>query len=248
MITLLVDPAVFDLPAVKVEGDSYRHLFRARRVEAGEALRVVDGRGRARWGTVARVDRTSATVALGEPAPAAEPAFRLELLVPTCRLERASWLVEKSTEMGIWGVRFLNTVRAPRELGEGSLDRLRRVAAAALEQCHGSRLPEITGPHAWREVARLVAHLTGAAGPNRWFLDTGAADAAHAGWGEVKGDSGALLVGPEGGWDPGERRDLLASGWRPVHLGERVLRLETAALAGAAVLLLPGPARSSTHP
>ncbi|HEX3557546.1 MAG TPA: RsmE family RNA methyltransferase [Thermoanaerobaculia bacterium] len=236
MITLLVDPAVFGLPEVKVEGDSYRHLFRARRVEAGEALRVVDGRGRARWGTVARVDRTSATVALGEPAPAAEPAFRLELLVPTCRLERASWLVEKATELGVHGIHFLNTTRAPRELTEGSLDRLRRVAIAALEQCHGSRLPEITGPHPWREIARLVAHLTGAAVSNRWFLDTEAAD---SGWGEVEGDAGALLVGPEGGWDPGERHDLLTAGWRPVHLGDRVLRLETAALAGAALLLFP---------
>jgi 16S rRNA (uracil1498-N3)-methyltransferase len=234
VITLLVDPAVFNLPDVKVEGDSYRHLFRARRVEAGETLRVVDGQGRARWGKVARVDRTSATVALSEPAPAAEPAFRLDLLVPTCRLERASWLVEKSTELGVCGIHFLNTARAPRDLGEGSLDRLRRVAAAALEQCHGSRLPEITGPHAWREVARLTA----ATGPRRWFLDT---EAASAGWGEVAGDAGALLVGPEGGWDPGERRDLLASGWRPVHLGERVLRLETAALAGAALLLLTVP-------
>ena len=234
MITLLVDPAVFNLSDVKVEGDSYRHLFRARRVAAGEDLRVVDGRGQARWGKVARVDRTYATVTLGEPAPAAEPAFRLELLVSTCRLERASWMVEKSTELGVRGVRFLNMVRAPRELGEGSLDRLRRVAAAALEQCHGSRLPEITGPHAWREVARLTAP----AGPRRWFLDT---EAEGAGWGEIAGESGALLVGPEGGWDPGERRDLLAAGWRPVHLGERVLRLETAALAGAALLLLPAP-------
>lgn len=234
MITLLVDPAVFRLPEVKVEGDSYRHLFRARRVEEGANLRVVDGLGRARWGKVARVDRTSAAVTLGEPAPAAEPAFRLELLVPTCRSERASWLVEKATELGVHGIHFLNTARAPRELTEGSLDRLRRVAAAALEQCHGSRLPEITGPHPWREIARLSA----AAGPRRWFLDTEAAD---AGWGEVEGDAGALLVGPEGGWDPGERRDLLATGWRPVHLGERVLRLETAALAGAAVLLLPLP-------
>lgn len=239
MITLLVDPAVFDLPDVKVEGDSYRHLFRARRVAAGETLRVVDGRGQARWGKVARVDRTSATVSLGEPTPAAEPAFRLDLLVPTCRLERASWLVEKSTELGVHGVHFLNTARAPRELGEGSLDRLRRVAAAALEQCHGSRLPEITGPHAWREVS----HLTAAAGPRRWFLDT---EAAGSGWGEVEGDAGALLVGPEGGWDPGERRDLLAAGWRPVHLGDRVLRLETAALAGAAMLLLPAPSLKLT--
>ncbi|HEX4959763.1 MAG TPA: RsmE family RNA methyltransferase [Thermoanaerobaculia bacterium] len=236
MITLLVDPAVFGLSEVRVEGDSYRHLFRARRVEAGETLRVVDGRGRARWGKVARVDRTSATVALGEPAPDAEPPFHLELLVPTCRLERASWLVEKATELGIAGVRFLNTVRAPRELGEGNLGRLHRVAAAALEQCHGSRLPEITGPHPWRDVAKLTA----AAGPRRWFLDT---EATGAGWGELDGEIGALLVGPEGGWDPGERRDLLTSGWRPVHLGDRVLRLETAALTGAALLLLRGPER-----
>jgi 16S rRNA (uracil1498-N3)-methyltransferase len=237
VITLLVDPAVFNLSDVKVEGDSYRHLFRARRVAAGEDLRVVDGRGQARWGKVARVDRTYATVTLGEPAPAAEPAFRLELLVPTCRLERASWMVEKSTELGVYGIHFLNTARAPRELGEGSLDRLRRVAAAALEQCHGSRLPEVSGPHAWKDIARL----TESAGPCRWFLDT---EAAGAGWGEVEGAAGALLVGPEGGWDPGEHRDLLAAGWRPVHLGERVLRLETAALVGAAMLLLPGPARS----
>jgi len=234
MITLLVDAAVFVLPEVKVEGDSYRHLFRARRVEAGETLRVVDGRGRARWGKVSRVDRTSAAVTLGEPAPSHDPAFHLNLFVPTCRLERASWLVEKATEMGISGVHFLNTVRAPRDLGEGSLGRLHRVAVAALEQCHGSRLPEITGPHSWR----ALANLTATAGPRRWFLDTGAAGAV---WGDVEGESGALLIGPEGGWDPGERSDLLAASWRPVHLGERVLRLETAALAVAALLLLPGP-------
>jgi 16S rRNA (uracil1498-N3)-methyltransferase len=237
MITLLVDPAAFGLAEVKVEGDSYRHLFRARRVEAGETLRVVDGRGGARWGKVSRVDRTSATVTLGEKAPAADPLYRLDLLVPTCRLERASWLVEKATELGVSGVHFLNTARAPRELGEGSLERLRRVAAAALEQCHGSRLPEITGPHPWREVARLTA----AAGPARWFLDTEGGD---GGWGEVSPDRGALLVGPEGGWDPAERGDLLAARWRPVGLGDRALRLETAALVGAAMLLLPGPSPS----
>src|SRR5215510_9030142 len=107
MITLLVDASSFDAPEARIEGDSYRHLFRARRVEAGTELRIVDGRGRARWGRVARVDRTSATVALGEAAPDREPAFRLELLVPTCRPERASWLVEKATEVGVFAVRFL---------------------------------------------------------------------------------------------------------------------------------------------
>jgi 16S rRNA (uracil1498-N3)-methyltransferase len=230
MITLLVDPAGFDLPSTRVEGEAYQHLFRARRVAVGERMRVVDGRGRARWGTVERVDRTSATVMLGEPAPDHEPALRLELIVPTCRPERASWLVEKGTEVGVLAFRFANMARAPRELGTITFDRLRRVAAAAVEQCHRSRLPEITGPHAWSEVVGL-------AGPEgRWFLDTEAAD--PGGWGTPGGGSGALLIGPEGGLDPAERRQLLAAGWRPVGLGERTLRLETAAVVGAAVLLL----------
>ena len=166
MITLLVEPAAFDHSSTRVEGETYQHLFRARRVAVGEEMRVVDGHGRARWGKVERVDRTTATVTLGEPAPDHEPAFRLELLVPTCRPERASWMVEKATELGVSAVRFTNMARAPRELGTITFDRLRRVAVAAVEQCHRSRVPEITGPHAWSQTVGL-------AGPEvRWFLDT----------------------------------------------------------------------------
>lgn len=243
MITLLAEPALFDARELRVEGESYQHLFRARRVAAGEEMRIVDGRGRARWGKVARVDRTSATVALGEPAPTHEPALHLELLVPTCRPERASWLIEKATEVGVAGIRFLNMARAPRDIGSGIFDRLRRVAVSAVEQCHRSRLPEITGPHAWSEV-RSLGGVGGPGGQgSRWFLDTEAPD-EPGGWGAASaeggaGESAALLVGPEGGLDPQERRELLAEGWRPVGLGERTLRLETAAVVGAAMLLLP---------
>jgi 16S rRNA (uracil1498-N3)-methyltransferase len=229
VITLLTDPALFDARELRVEGDTYRHLFRARRTAVGEEMRVVDGKGRARWGRVARVDRTSATVTLGDPAPARESVLQLGLLVPTCRHERASWLVEKATEVGVTAVRFLNMARAPREPGSGSLERLRRVAAAAVEQCHRSRLPEITGPHAWNEIDRLIS------GGSRWFLDP---ESPPGGWESTGTDFASLLVGPEGGLAPDERRDLLASGWTPVGLGERVLRLETAAVVGAALLLL----------
>lgn len=237
MITLLVEPAVFGAPEIKIEGDAYRHLFRARRVEAGTEMRVVDGRGRARWGKVARVDRTSASVALGEPAPDNEPGLRLSLLVPTCRPEAAAWLVEKGTEVGVSAIHFLNMARAPREFGAGTLDRLRRVAAAAVEQCHRSRLPEVTGPHAWKEAGALAG-----SGP-RWFLDTEMDGPPSQGGPagpplQTPEDTGALLVGPEGGLALDERQELLASGWHPVGLGNRILRLETAAVVGAAFLLL----------
>src|ERR1700709_324813 len=89
MITLLVEPGAFDHPTARVEGETYQHLFRARRVAVGEEMRVGDGRGRARWGGVERAPPPPAAVRRGEPAPDHEPAFQLELLVPTCRPERA---------------------------------------------------------------------------------------------------------------------------------------------------------------
>lgn len=227
MITLVTE--ALESGEVTVEGEAYRHLFRARRVPVGAAVRVVDGRGHAWWGEVARVDRSSARVVLGEPAPTHEPAFRLDLLVPTFRPERASWLVEKATEFGVSAIRFLNTARAPRTFGDGTIERMRRVAVAAVEQCHRSLVPGITGPHEWTEIGSLTASAEG-----RWFLDPqGAPDA----WGAL-GDGGALLVGPEGGWTPEERGQVLAAGWRPVGLGPRILRIESAALAGVAMLLL----------
>jgi 16S rRNA (uracil1498-N3)-methyltransferase len=243
MITLLADPGELDAGDVTVEGDAYRHLFRARRMPVGATFRVVDGRGNARWGKVTRVDRSSARVALGEEAPTHEPVFRLDLLVPTFRPERASWLVEKATEFGVSAIRFLNSTRAPRHFGDGSIERLGRVAAAAVEQCHRSRLPEVTGPHDWREIGPLTAGIE-----TRWFLDT---RAVPGDWGDrdQSSASGALLVGPEGGWTPEEHREVLDAGWHPVGLGPRILRIESAALVGAAMLLLgreePAPLRAS---
>lgn len=224
MITLVAEE--LESGEVTVEGEAYRHLFRARRVPVGAAVRVVDGRGHARWGEVARVDRSSARVALGDPAPTNEPSFRLDLLVPTFRPERASWMVEKATEIGVSAIRFLNSARAPRTFGDGTIERMRRVAVSAVEQCHRSLVPEITGPHPWEEIGQDLE--------GRWFLDP---RGAPGDWGP-RGASGALLVGPEGGLSPEEREQVLADGWRPVGLGPRILRIESAALVGAAMLLL----------
>lgn len=237
MITVLVTPRELDAGEARIEGDAYRHLFRARRVAAGEPVRAADGRGRARWGEVAKVDRRSATLALGEPAPPNEPAWRLELIVAAPRRERASWLVEKVTEIGAVAVRLVASERAPRDYGPGSIDRLHRVAAAALEQCHRAALPEITGIHPWSDLPALLAP---AAASSRWLLDTapGARPAAEALTPPAPGATGALLIGPEGGWTDLERSELIGLGCIPVGLGERVLRVETAAVVGAGMLLL----------
>ena len=45
-----------------------------------------------------------------------------------------------------------------------------------------------------------------------------------------------LLIGPEGGWTSDERKEFVAAGWKPVSLGPTILRAETAAIAGLAIV------------
>jgi 16S rRNA (uracil1498-N3)-methyltransferase len=229
MITLLVTPAALQQEKLQVGGENYRHLFRARRAAVGDALRLVDGAGRARFGSIAAVERSTGHVVLGEPAPANEPPLYLELFCPLPKPERAGWLVEKVTEVGVSSIRFLRSERAPLELTTGGLARLGRVAAAAVEQCHRSRVPELSGPHDWGELAGLLAKCD-----QRYVLDPRAARSSPA---ASRAARVALVVGPEGGWSEAELADLERAGCRPLRLGARVLRIETAAVVGAGLLL-----------
>lgn len=229
-VTLLVAPEQLAAAEAVVEGDAYRHLFRARRLAAGDRLRLVDGRGAARAAEVRAVDRRRAVLAVGEPVPGNDPARRVELLVASPRPERAAWLVEKASELGVAAVRFLASDRAVREVGHAALARLGRVAAAALEQAGGARLPELSGPHSLAELPGLVAGLSA------WCLDP-AAETPLPGEGALPA---AALVGPEGGWSAADRAAISGAGVRPAHLGGRVLRVETAAVVAASRLLLPG--------
>lgn len=245
MITLLVSPEEFAAATeIAVEGEVYRHLFRARRAEVGDPVRLVDGRGSARAGRIVRIDRKAGWIAPIEPIEelaANEPLLRLTLLVPTLRPERAAWLVEKATELGAAAIRFLHTERAPRDFGTGTLDRLRRVAVSALEQCHGSLLPLIDGPHGWNDLAKLAEGMEA-----RWVLDPGGDSGLGVDREMRTTRNAALLVGPEGGLSDQELAAARSLDFRPVALGPRILRIETAAVAGASLALLaltPGPGR-----
>jgi 16S rRNA (uracil1498-N3)-methyltransferase len=229
---VLVTPAELDGERVAVVGEPYRHIFRARRLDRSARLRVVDGVGRARWAEVVELDRQRAVLRLLDAAPSRDPERRVELLVGTPRPERAAWLVEKATELGVAAVRFLATERAVRGVDRKALARLGRVAAAALEQSAGARLPELSGPHALGELSELLPDVPG--GALSFVLDPGVATPLASGGSRPA----AVLVGPEGGWSGDETALLVDAGVRPVRLGPRVLRVETAAVAAASLLLL----------
>lgn len=231
MITLVISPEELREDEIVVEGRAYGHLFRSRRLGTGAEVRLVDGRGSARFSRVVEISGASARFEVGAEAPANEPEKFVELLTPIPRSSRLAWMVEKSTEIGVSAIRLVRSERGPRGSGGQRLDRLRRIAVSAVEQSQRSVVPEISGVHPFAEIADLLEAVT-----ERWYLHPGDTPAGHP----VGVERAALVVGPEGGWTPDEVVTFEALGCRQVNLGPTVLRIETAAVVGCAGLLSSG--------
>jgi 16S rRNA (uracil1498-N3)-methyltransferase len=228
--TVFITPDEWDAKCVDLEGAVHHHLFRVGRLAMGEALRLADGAGRARLGAIESVSKTIARVRLGDVVPGNEPTIKVQLLVVAPKKPRAEWLVEKVTELGVSAVRFLRSERGPRSYGDGTLERFGRIARSAAAQCERAVLPEITGMHEFQDLSGLVQDS--AAG---FVLDS--SGRALAPTGDL--DSISLLVGPEGGWSSRELAAFADLGLARARLGDRVLRVETAAVAAVFRCVIP---------
>lgn len=220
MTTVFVAPEAWGGERLELAGAIHHHLFRVGRLAVGDSLRLADGAGRARVGVVERVTRSTAEVLLGTEVASHEPAVRVQLLVVAPKKPRAEWLVEKTTELGVASVRFLHSERGPRSIGDGSFERLRRIARSAAEQSGRARIPEVSGMHQLAEVRELLEGSRAA-----YVLDPAATRLAPA----TKADSISLLIGPEGGWSSRELAAFAEIGVEAAGLGPRILRVETAA-------------------
>jgi 16S rRNA (uracil1498-N3)-methyltransferase len=220
MRTLLVNPPVV-VGLMLVGEDEAHHGRTVLRLRPGDEIRLADGAGGAGTGTVQTVERHAILVQIAavEPVPPL-PAELLTVAVAPPKGDRLGDLVRGLTELGVGCIRFLQCERGERL--PGNLDRLQRIAGEALKQCHRGRLPQI-GP----EVD--IPGLAGLGG--RLIVLDRSGTAPDAGSPQPT----TLVIGPEGGLTIDELATLNAMGAVSVRLAGSILRIETAALAAAAV-------------
>lgn len=217
------------------------HLLAVLRVRQGETVELRDGEGGVVLCRVAEVGRHELTLERqSAPTRLPPPACRLTLCACVCK--RLDWTIEKAVELGVARIvpalseRSVMRVDDARER-EAKRARWQRVALDAARQCGAARLPEIVAPLPLSEaIARhlvgrrplLVAALVAGAPPLRdWLVSRRAAPVP---------DEAALAIGPEGDFSDAELEALRAAGGAFVSLGRHVLRAETAALYGLALL------------
>jgi 16S rRNA (uracil1498-N3)-methyltransferase len=221
--------------SLELPAGAARHV-QVLRLQPGAHITLFNGEGGEFDAVVERMGRSDVAVRVESHQPIEREAAReLHLAAAMPANERMDWLVEKATELGVSSIQPLVAERSVLRL---SGDRARKkqahwqaIAVAACEQCGRNRVPPV------REVGDLRWWLSQgmAATPMRLLLSLrpeaqGLRDAAAG------SDAAVFLSGPEGGWSDAEEQAALAAGFRPVTLGARVLRAETAALAALAAL------------
>lgn len=232
-------PAGFGGGTVVIGGEEFNHLAHVMRKKAGDGILIVDGLGNARPAVIATLERRAAVCTVGAvTANHREPALRVTLAAAVLRNpSRYDFLVEKATELGVDAIVPMTTERTIPSHAKS--DRWRKLALAAMKQSGRAWWPPVRDLSAFGDVleefsgfgTRIVAHEeAGGGNPYR----------GEAGEGGVPARRALLLIGPEGGFTRDEIDECLRRGFATLHLGERRLRTETAAVAALALLLVPG--------
>jgi 16S rRNA (uracil1498-N3)-methyltransferase len=205
---------------VLLDGAEARHLAVVCRVRAGDAVTLFNGDGREYPARVVAVSKRAVDLDVeGVAEPARETPFRLEAAAPLPKGDRAQFLLEKLTELGVTAFTPLRTARSGLRPGDAKMEKLQRYVIEASKQCGRNVLLHV-GP-----LTEWEAFVSGTDLPGRKLL-------AHPGGGRAAaGGDVVFAVGPEGGFTDAEVERGRAAGWEVVGLGPRVLRVETAALA-----------------
>lgn len=231
---------------ITLDADQTHYLINVMRLAAGDAVRLFNGRDGEFAATILEARKRAAVLVAAERTRAQSAAPDLHLLFAPVKKTRTDFIVEKATELGVSALRPVFTRRTAAE--RVNVARMAALAREAAEQSERLDLPQV------RAGEKLDAVLSGwgRSDPGRrlMFCDEadGGAGTPWAASGEARPAASALaaltaaqreapqpwavLIGPEGGFDPAERTRLRArADVVPVALGPRILRADTAAAA-----------------
>jgi 16S rRNA (uracil1498-N3)-methyltransferase len=229
---------------VTLDGAEAHHLLHVMRAAVGATVTLFDDSGAEFSAAVEKLGRSEVALRIIERrAVDRELPFPLTLGVALPKGERQKWLVEKLTEMGAATLVPLATERGVAQPTASALERLHRAGIEAAKQCGRNRLLQIAKPQAWGEwvsqnaIASDLRSPDDPAAPIRRLL-------AHPGGLPLSQldltapQSTRIAIGPEGGFTDNEVVAATSTGWQAVDLGPRILRVETAAVALTAAIVL----------
>lgn len=237
-----VEPLTESGAVVRLDPRESHHARHVLRLKAGAQVAVFDGAGRQFAATVERFERRRLAVVLGNPLPGQpETAIPLILYLALAKGAVFDSVLQHAVELGVVEIVPFGAERSVPIIGERvplkrKMERWQQILLAATKQCGRVRLTSIAPPCPFESALRRpdarAIRLCCAFDPTAPRLSE-----MLRGTKLSAAQSLAVMIGPEGGLTNDEITLARRNDWRPVSLGPRTLRVETAATAALTLLL-----------
>lgn len=203
----------------------------------GEAVTVVDVRGKEFRARLLEITLEGAKVLVFEQQPPTEPPFELWLLQALPDKERMEFIIQKATEIGVHVIVPFKSSRSisleEREAKQPKAHRWPSIIVKAVKQSRRAFLPILIPYCTFEEAIKMVGET---------FCKVMLYEKAKVSFREALANypnpsKVAIMIGPEGGWSEEEVNTALLNGFLPCTLGGRILRTETASIVACALAL-----------
>jgi 16S rRNA (uracil1498-N3)-methyltransferase len=217
---------------IVLDGDEAHHLSRVLRLDAGDHVFVFDGEGSEWECEIASVGKREAELTiLRQLTDEVESPLNLTLAQALIKGDKFDWVVQKATELGVTRIVPLITDHSDIKVGkarfeekaDNRLQRWRRISLEASKQSGRRRLVEIVEPVRFTDFCE-----SDSTGNNLIFSERGGSRLRDI---AAELTQVNICIASEGGWSERELQIAEASKFIAVHLGARILRTETAAIA-----------------
>jgi 16S rRNA (uracil1498-N3)-methyltransferase len=223
----------------RISGPEAKHISRVLRMDKGDRLILMDGRGKRFEAEILSTGRDSVRLFIKRPLPAPRPSpVEITLCPSLLKLRSMDYLIEKTSELGVDRIiPFFSqrtVVRLPGDRAAGRIRHWRAVARSAAKQSDRMKPAEISPPLPFRDlmdgwkkekVLKIVLWEGEDMTDLRQLLRSRTPAKHFVG-----------LVGPEGGFSGKELKAAGEAGFRSVSVGQRILRAETAAITLVAIV------------
>lgn len=236
-------PGSIGMVGVLFPPDAAQQIRRVLRLRPGDKVSVLDGEG---WEYTVNLEQVSSDKVWGrleDRLPAGgESLLKITLYLSLTQREKFEWALQKCTEVGVSAfvpVISNRTLARDRNQALKKMERWARILKEAAEQSGRGLIPHITAPLSLEEAFQQTANRPLAAA----FLWEKAQEPLLYRWLREREEEIrrvqelALFVGPEGGYTDEEAAQASECGITLITLGERILRMETAAVVACALPL-----------
>lgn len=241
MYHFFVKPEQIGAREIRIEGGDVNHIRNVLRMEPGEQITVSSGEDKKEYRCeIDRIEEASITVKIMwvEESGAELPA-RLYLFQGLPKGDKMELIIQKAVELGACQIIPMATkrtvVKLDKKKEESRLKRWNAISESAAKQSRRMIVPEVKPVMSFAEAVRYASSFDVKLIP--YELARGMDETKRLFSGIRPGQSVAVFIGPEGGFDEKEIALAEEAGLRPVTLGRRILRTETAGMAVLAALM-----------